>query len=585
MKRKTENKADIRNTGLEPKPEAKSAAGSFIVEVIFSVLLIAAVCTLRAVTLFAGKANLFTSAASGGSVWIYMGISLAVFAVLRMILRKPYFAGIFVAFIALLIVKFDWLISFFSLFIKENDYAILCGMLLVPVLAGGFFFLLWLLNEKKFPFRTAAKILSATVTGLVLFGMAIALISPNDTQAAAIPSVEATPAPTPLPTPTPTPEPTPEPMPTPEPEPEPFGLPNVYLFVLDEYSSFDILSKYYDYDAKVFDEFLKIKGFNTLRESYATDNQTEHSMCDTLNLDYISRRYSKSKCFKAIANAELYKVFSDLGYSQFQLSTSSKHFKGIVSLGSSAGRNAFSEIVTGGMRVTSPYAPGEVSPNTVVPDEIAELLAIEAAGSDTEADTEALNEWGFYPSEYIRHTRRYSKHSQVNDLLTIFDYFEDYTHYVATTPRVTYCYMSALHVPFVFNEYGGILPSSCGRDWRNEEVYLGQYKFINKHLMATVSAITANDPDSIIIIMSDHGIRYHADCSKKHKFYITDKDSLRIMNAVYIKGEKYDIEGLSAVNTLRYILSLYDGLDYPAIEDPVTSDSPDRLRGIIPKPR
>ena len=87
--------------------------------------------------------------------------------------------------------------------------------------------------------------------------------------------------------------------------------------------------------------------------------------------------------------------------------------------------------------------------------------------------------------------------------------------------------------------------------------------------------------------MSDHGIRYHAESNLrlKHTFYITNKDSCRIMNAVYIKGRKYDIEGLSGVNTLRYILSFYDGLNYTPIEDPVTSDSLEDLRGIIPRPR
>ena len=116
-------------------------------------------------------------------------------------------------------------------------------------------------------------------------------------------------------------------------------------------------------------------------------------------------------------------------------------------------------------------------------------------------------------------------------------------------------------------------------------MYLNQYKFISAHMMVTLATIVENDPDSIIVIMSDHGIRYHADCGKKHPFYITDKDSCRIMNSVYIKGQEYDVAGLSGINTLRFILSLYEGVDYPPVEDPITSDSPDCLKGIIPRPR
>ena len=150
---------------------------------------------------------------------------------------------------------------------------------------------------------------------------------------------------------------------------------------------------------------------------------------------------------------------------------------------------------------------------------------------------------------------------------------------------MTYTYMLATHVPFMFDEYGGIIPYGQNRNWEDPSVYLNQYKFINKHMMATLSTIVEHDPDSIIVMMSDHGIRYHADCTLKHTFYITDKDSCRIMNAVYIKGQQYDIEGLSGINTLRFILSLYDGLDYPPIEDPITPDSPDDLTGIIPHHR
>ncbi len=359
--------------------------------------------------------------------------------------------------------------------------------------------------------------------------------------------------------------------------PKPFGLPNVYYFILDEYSSFDILKKYYGYDNKVLDDFLKAKGFNIIRESYSTDTQTEHAICDFLNLNYISRHYSKSKCYKAISTASIYKAFTNLGYAQFQFSTSSSHFKGITRLNTTEGQKAYKAITLD--KASWKAAASE-------PDAKTGWSGGQTLG--TKVNAGALNQWGFYPSSYIRNTREYKRDGRrwhANALLSIFDYFENPYHYAVTQPRVFYSYMSAAHVPFTFDEYGGIIPASDSRNWRDTKVYLGQYKFISKHLMATVSTITKCDPNSIIIIMSDHGIRYHADCAKTHKFYITDKDSCRIMNAVYIKGQAYNMEGLSAVNTLRYILSLYDGLKYPPIKDPITSKSPNSLRGIIPRPR
>lgn len=364
--------------------------------------------------------------------------------------------------------------------------------------------------------------------------------------------------------------------PTPSPTPEPFGQPNIYMFMLDEYSSFDILSKYYKYDNKVFDDFLTTEGFNISRVSYSTDDETEHCFCDLLNLDYISRHLTKDQCYENISTSKLYDVLSGLGYSQFQISTSNEPFSGTVSLNSSTGKAAYKAITTG-------EAPSEKP----IPDTINALLNNYPAETGSHVDADSLNQWGVYPSDYIRKTAAFKQGSAgyANSILKIFDYFQKPSSYAATKPRAVFCYMTATHVPFVFNQYGGLLPSADSRDWRDTNVYLDQYKFISREMMATVANIIDYDPNSIIIIMSDHGIRYHADCPLTHKFVISDKDACRIMNAVYIKGQKYDTEGLSGINTLRYILSLYEGQDFPAIQDPITPDSPDCLKGIIPKSR
>ncbi len=569
------------NNGETPGPEAKRISASLILELVFSVILLSAICALRSVQTYA---NTGTPDGSAGTIWIYMGASTAVFAVLRIFWRKPYFACIFMALATFLAVNFEWLTDFVRLFIQTDPYTAIAGIALYLGLLAGFFFLLRLLYKKNsLPMHIIVRTLAAALACLVLFDAVLGFTAagrntPNDTQAAMTTPAATAPAPSATPAPT-----TDAVLPeaTPAPTPKPFGRPNIYYFILDEYSSFDMLKKYYKYDNKVLDDFLSAKGFNIVRESYSTDTQTEHVICDFLNLKYISRHYSKGKCFKAISKASIYKVFKDLGYSQFQYSTSEDHFKGIPSLDSEKGQQAYQSILMGG------GGPGKTASDDAIPGAISELLRSEAASSKTKVDASALNQWGFYPSDYIRNTKKYKRDGRrehADAMLSIFDYFEDPAHYAATQPRVIYSYMSATHVPFTFNEYGGIL-SGGNRNWRDTKVYLGQYKFISKHLMATVSTITKYDPDSIIIIMSDHGIRYHADCAEKHKFYITDKDSCRIMNAVYIKGQAYNIEGLSGVNTLRYILSLYDGLNYPPIKDPVTSKSPSRLRGIIPRTR
>lgn len=587
MKR-ADKKATIRmhkyyNADIRLKSRKKRAVRTFVTELIFSVILLAAICALPTVHLYANNVGEVSFAALGRTMWLYMGISIAVFAILRLFLHKPYFACTFVAVGAFLAVNFNWLVNFFRLFVNTYYYAALGGIILYLALIAGFFFLLRLIYKKGFPVPVIDKILAATFTGLVLFNAVLAFIAmgkttPDVSQAAALTSSAATPSVSSTVSSSATDSTGNEVTPTLT--PESFGQPNVYFFILDEYSSFEILSKYYGYDNAVFNDFLEMEGFNVSRESYSTDNQTEHSICDLLNLDYISRELSKDECLDASSNAPLNTIFSEMGYTEFQISTNNHYINGVVSLNSDAGQEALEEIALEG------DDSGEIVSDNSISGALSELLGGMDNGSDVDVDTDALNEWGFYPSDYIRSTYEdRSNYDYACSVLRIFDYFEDPANYTATTPRVTYTYMTATHVPFTFDEYGGLISGSKSRDWEDTEVYLGQYKFISKHMMASISTIIENDPDSIIIVMSDHGIRYHADCSLMHTFYITDKDSCRILNAVYVKGQQYDIEGLSGVNTLRYVLSLYEGLDYPPVADPITPDSPDCLEGIIPKPR
>jgi hypothetical protein len=586
------NKSDekMNSSNESAEPATKRITRSFVIELVTSVILIAAICALRTVHLYANNVDEVTFAELGGTMWIFMGAGVGVFLILRIFLRKPYFATIFVAFGVLMAVNFSWLVDFMRLFITKYNPASIGGLVLYIVLVAGIFFLLRFLFKKKIPFHIITRILALTFAGLVLFNTVLALVAVGNLEPDDIAEQQAAVA-TPVATLPPIEETTPKPTETasdgettPAPTDEPFGQPNIYFFILDEYGTFDIMAEYYGYNNAVFYEFLKTNGFNISRESYVTDTQTEQSMCDMLSLEYISRHFTKSESISNIANARMFSLLTELGYSQFQYSTHNKEFNSIVSLNSEAGSAAIEEIAN----MFGDEEADEIISESSITDAFSELFSGGDVDSIMHEDPDGINEWGFYTSEVIRETKGFKNHDYsryINVMLSIFDYFEDPSNYNPTTPRVTYSYMSATHVPFVFNEYGSILPESRSRDWEDTDVYLGQYKFITKHMMASIATILENDPDSIIIVMSDHGIRYHADCNRKHTFYITDKDSLRIINAVYIKGEQYDIEGLSGINTLRFVLSLFDGVDLPPIEDPITSDSPDSLRGIIPKPR
>lgn len=583
------NKNEISKKPLPKKPETKRSIGPLITELIFSVLLVAAICALHTVNFYANNVGSVSFADVGQSMWIYIGISVGIFAILRIFLRKPYFACLFVAIGAFLAVNFDWLIGLMRLFINEYVYAAIGGLVLYLIIVAGFFFLLRFLYKKDFPASVITRILSVTFTVLVLFNVVMAFIAMGSSTPA-VTQVAAASAIAPVTTPDTTPSPTvkaSDSQTAVTATPQAFGKPNVYFFIMDEYGTFDIVSKYYKYDNKDFYDFLTNKGFNISKVSYATDNETLHCSADLMNLNYISRHLSDNDCLKNITGAPFFKAFTDLGYSESQISTNNDFFNGVTSLNPDISLKTDEALSMDGQDADAIVSDDSIS-NAFT------TLLNDPNNNYDDVDKSALNKWGYYPSDYIRNSKAYKDSNQeykqenlrdyADALLSVFDYFDNTSNYSNTAPHVTFAYMMCPHVPFIFNEYGGLIPSSQSSNWENPNIYLNQYKFVTKHMMAAITAIIDKDPNSIIIVMSDHGIRYHADCKLKHTFYITDKDSCRIMNAVYVKGQSYNIEGLSGVNTLRYILGLY-GLDYPAIQDPITPDSPDSLKGVIPKPR
>lgn len=596
LKRKPEakNSADLKgkpevkiSTDLKPKPAAKRSAGSIIAELFFSVLLLGAICALRPVQVYASNVGSVSFSEVSGPLLVYMGISVAFFALLRIFLRKPYFACIFVAIGTFIALNFSWLIDLMRLFLKESYSATIGGLALFVVILTGFFFLLRFLYKKNFPGSVVARILSITFTGLVLMNVVMAFAAmgkPEVTQVAAVNAVA--PVSTPKAAPSPSirnTDPEKDPAAGTTKAPEPLGKPNVYFFILDEYGTFDLVSNpnYYNYDNSVFYNYLKAEGFNISKTSFASDNETLHCAADLTNLQYISRHFSDDDCEANIKGAPFFKAFSDMGYTEAQLSTNNGFFNGVSSLDPNLSQGNESLTMDG------EDAEDLVNDNSIS-DAFQQILG--QNNSDTEVDTAALNQWNVYPSDYIRNTKEFKQCNSNNKnladaVLSIFDYYDNPSTYANKSPHVTFSYIMSPHVPFIFNEYGGIIPNSQSRNWEDTKVYLSQYKFITKRTMEAVDSIIKNDPQSIIIVMSDHGIRYHADCKLKHTFVITDKDSCRIMNAVYIKGQTYNIEGLSGINTLRYILSLYDGQNYPPIDDNITSASPDCLKGFIPKSR
>ncbi len=77
-------------------------------------------------------------------------------------------------------------------------------------------------------------------------------------------------------------------------------------------------------------------------------------------------------------------------------------------------------------------------------------------------------------------------------------------------PQFVFAHILQPHPPFVFAADGSEL--SGGIDFNQREYdagYMGQLQYINTRLVAVLTQVVTQDPDSIVIVTGDHGPRYH----------------------------------------------------------------------------
>lgn len=297
-------------------------------------------------------------------------------------------------------------------------------------------------------------------------------------------------------------------------------MPNVYYCVFDEYSGFEAIDKIYGYDNKKFEDFLNTSGFNISRDSYNDSSATVVVMNNILNLDYIYNDDNIPKKPKPNKDIELYNVFRNHGY----------NIKGVGST----------------PEFSLPNVDGEISieNKTIDGDNFSELV---------------------YKNTMLYHWLNKTVYlERAETVLNAFDYMMDENN-IPKQPTFTFFYLISPHAPFLFREDGSV--SSAGyTDWEDPEYYLGQFKYITKKITEMLNTILKEDPNSIIILQSDHAARYPSFVTEP----LTFKDKTNILNCVYFGGEKLEeIQSQTGLNTILITLNkLFGDNTYKVLEVP-----------------
>jgi hypothetical protein len=309
--------------------------------------------------------------------------------------------------------------------------------------------------------------------------------------------------------------------------------PNVYFFILDEAARFDVMEEFYNFDCSEIESFFTSRKFNISYSSISRILMSDEALADMCQLSYVSKEdMSKELKLYYRLNGLLWQEFNNLGYDVFQVSSDSSYLYSLYE-------------ITHPKRMETLFAANTMDGKTQLD------LAIENT---------PLSVFNFGLT-------RFSIESKRARVLRVWDYFLTNQNIQYANSTVIFSHILCPHCPFVFAEDGDYIPDiDAYYDWDTLSYYAGQYKYAMNQMEKICDKLIEDDPNCVIIIMGDHGVRPRSSLRTKMHNELTDYDMRKFFNVVYFRGETLDIEGLDGVNTLRKVITALGG-DYPIIQE------------------
>ena len=325
------------------------------------------------------------------------------------------------------------------------------------------------------------------------------------------------------------------------------GESNFYWIILDECTDEAMMEKYFDYDASGFTGFLKEAGFAVSSESYSNSNNSKLCAVDGNTLSYFSAEVARTRdeghempaTDISIARRDgiLFPTLQGLGFDIYQCSSHMSHFSMLRQLGDKSFREyLFTSTTVDGLSVV---------------DVVKQMSVLSVFSEFSSGEEESRSDRMFNESYRYRVQR-------------VYDHYADPANLCFANKTALFSYVLCPHTPFIFDAEGNTVNSDHRRDWNDTKYYADQYKYTTDQARMMIENILSVDPSAVIILQGDHGCR--GGYFVGEGLDVELKDQRRIMNAVYFGGEEIDIDGLSAVNTLRLVLTKL-GADFPQISD------------------
>ena len=330
--------------------------------------------------------------------------------------------------------------------------------------------------------------------------------------------------------------------------------PNFWWIVSDEYAGFEELQKYYHYDNSEFYHSLESMGFSVSKTSHNWTSDTYRIFRDILNLRYVNDSEGDKNELVADPDAPLWTLFRSLGYDVFEVESGNK------------------------FRLTDRLAIAERinMPETTDGETVANLLLRYSILYRYEEEIMEM----ILP--------RQTKKSARESILNVFHWADNPQNLISGKPAATIIYVKCPHSPYLFDREGNEVPAEYQKeDLKNKKPYLDQLIYTTTLLEKLCRTIISADPDSIIILQSDHGQRSVAN--------VTYLDQCNILNAVYFRGKPFhESVGKNGLNTWLAVLRKQFCLNLPDVHEVLPRneyrpnrydpDEEDPNKGLIDQP-
>lgn len=323
-----------------------------------------------------------------------------------------------------------------------------------------------------------------------------------------------------------------------------YEKPDIFFIVLDEYTSSEGLSKYFNFNNSKIDSLFASRGFYVVSHSRSNYNMTAFSLSSTFNYDYLDLErndsvFSQKTMLRGIETFRKNRLTSFLAkegyeivnYGCFNLENSTLYTESF-----------FNSI------------PRKLIDNQTFTSRLINDLGWRFMIKDFFTGKPKV-------SEYYKKTKRehiYRNNFNAEGLVSAMSIQND-------KPRFVYGHLMLPHDPYYLDSLGNFVPDTTVLFERfdRKDAYINQLVYCNRLLEKFIHAATiATRRSRVVVIEGDHGFGYH----DNREFAEREFSNL---NAYYFSDRNYQslYPGITPVNTFRIILNKYFCTSLPLLKD------------------